>query len=224
MMRVARVVPFVIIGSLALAARSQAQAHMDAAKALESSTIVRARFSGVVAKRWHTAGELVQGGDADPILRIIDPERLQVTAQVPLTDGGRILVGQAAMVQAPNGPEAATVSLKISPSSPMVQTYDVRFSFAAPTTLPIDSPVQVDIVIGERKDVVIAPAAAVQGGGGTTFVWVATADNIATKRDVRVGLTSNNVAEIISGLAVGDQVIVTGIAELSEGQAIAISK
>jgi len=210
--------------SQAEATRSQAQAHMDAAKALESGTIIRARFNGVVAKRWHTAGELVQGGDADPIIRIIDPERLQVSAQVPLNEGGRILVGQAAMVQTPNGPEAATVSLKSSPASPMIQTYDVRANFAAPTTLPIDSAVQVDIVVDERKDVIVVPSAAVQGGGGATFVWVATPDNVAQKREVRVGLSSNNATEIMSGLAVGDQVIVTGIADLSEGQAITISK
>jgi membrane fusion protein (multidrug efflux system) len=210
--------------SSAEAARSQAQAHMDSAKALESSTIIRARFNGVVAKRWHTGGELVQGGDADPIIRIIDPARLQVSAQVPLTDGGRILVGQAAIVQAPNGPEAATVALKVSPASPAIQTYEVRFNFAAPTSMPLDSPVQVDILIDERKEVLVIPSAAVQGGGGTTFVWVATPEGVATKRDVRVGLSSNNATEIIAGLVVGDQVIVTGIAELSEGQAITISK
>jgi len=208
--------------STAEAAASQARTHMDAARALEANTIIRARFNGVVAKRWHTTGELVQGGDADPIMRIVDPARLQVSAQIPLTDGGRVLVGQAATVQTPAGPEPGTIALKISPASPMVQTYDVRLNFLTPTALPIDTPVQVDIVVDERKDVLAVPIAAVQGGTGTTFVWVATADNVATKREVRIGLTAGALVQIISGLTAGEQVIVTGIAELAEGGAIVI--
>ncbi|HEX5069817.1 MAG TPA: efflux RND transporter periplasmic adaptor subunit [Vicinamibacterales bacterium] len=202
---------------------SQARAHMDAAQAMEASTIIRARFAGVVAKRWHTAGDLVQGGDTDPIIRVIDPARLQVSAQIPLTDGGRVLVGQAATVQTVNGPEPATVALKVSPASPTVQTYDVRLNFVTPTTLPLDTPVQVDIVVDERKDVPAIPATALQGGGGTTFVWVATPENLATRREVRIGLTAGTLVQIISGLAVGEQVITTGIAELSEGTPITIT-
>ena len=209
--------------SSAEAAASQARAHMDAARALEASTIIRARFAGLVAKRWHTAGELVQGGDADPIIRIIDPSKLQVSAQIPLTDGGRVLVGQSAMVQTANGPEPATVALKISPAAPTIQTYDVRLTFVTPTSLPLDTAVQVDIVVDERKDVPTIPTTALQGGGGTTFVWVATPENLATKREVHIGLTAGTLVQIMSGLAVGEQVIVTGIAELSEGSPITIT-
>jgi RND family efflux transporter MFP subunit len=209
--------------SSAAAALSQARAQMDAAHALEANTVIRARFAGVVAKRWHSAGELVQGGDADPIIRIIDPARLQVSAQIPLTDGGRVLVGQAAVVQTPNGPEPATVALKVSPASPTIQTYDVRLNFVTPTALPVDTAVQVDIVVDERKDVPTIPTTALQGGGGTTFVWVATPDNVATKREVRIGLTAGSLVQIMSGLAVGDQVITTGIAELTEGAPISIT-
>ena len=208
----------------AQAVLSQARAHIDTARALEANTVIRARFAGIVAKRWHTTGELVQGGDADPIMRIIDPARLQVSAQIPLTDGGRILVGQSASIQTPNGPAPAVVALKVSPASPTVQTYDVRLNFLAPTTLPLDTPVQVDIVVDERKDVPTIPTTALQGGGGTTFVWVATSQNLATKREVRIGLTAGSLVQIISGLAVGEQVITTGIAELSEGTPITIGK
>lgn len=205
------------------AALSQARAHMDAARALEAGTVIRARFAGVVAKRWHAAGELVSGGDADPIIRIIDPARLQVSAQIPLTDGGRVLVGQSASIQTPTGPEPATVALKVSPASPTIQTYDVRLNFVTPTALPLDTPVQVDIVVDERKDVPTVPTTAVQGGGGTTFVWVATPENLAQKREVRIGLTAGPIVQIISGLNVGEQVIVTGIAELTDGAPVTIT-
>jgi multidrug efflux system membrane fusion protein len=106
----------------------------------------------------------------------------------------------------------------------MVPTYDVRLNFMTPTALPIDSPVQVDIVVDERKDVPTIPTSALQGGGGTTFVWVATPENLATKREVRIGLTAGPLVQIISGLAIGEQVILTGIAELNEGTPITIGR
>jgi len=100
----------------------------------------------------------------------------------------------------------------------------VRLNFITPTTLPIDTAVQVDIVVDERKDVPAIPTSALQGGSGTTFVWVATPDNLATKREVRIGLTAGTLVQIVSGLTVGEQVITTGIAELSEGSPITISR
>jgi RND family efflux transporter MFP subunit len=200
------------------------RARLESAKALEATTTIRARFSGVVSRRWHHPGEMVAGGDNDPILRIVDPTKLQVVAQVPVLDAARILVGQMATIQTLAGTEAATVSLKLTPTSPTETMMAVHLSFVGPTALPIDTAVQAEIAIEERKDVIAVPADAVQGGGGSTFVWVANANNQAERRDVRIGLLVGNVAQIISGLTVGEQVIVTGIAELTDGTPISISK
>jgi multidrug efflux pump subunit AcrA (membrane-fusion protein) len=55
------------------AALEQAQSASGAANALAGRTIVRAQFDGVVAKRFHNPGDLVEPGSSDPILRVIDP-------------------------------------------------------------------------------------------------------------------------------------------------------
>ena len=49
-------------------------------------TSVRATFDGLVAKRSHNPGDLVEPGAADPVLRVIDPHRLEVAASVPFAD------------------------------------------------------------------------------------------------------------------------------------------
>lgn len=203
---------------------SQVKTKLDAAKALEGNTVVRARFSGVVAKRWHNVGDLLPGGEADPIIRVVDPGRLQVTAQVAATEAGRIVVGQVATVQAVTGPEPAVVSLKVTPSTPGVTMLDVRVNFMGPTLLPIDSLVQVDIAVDERRDVLSVPADAIQRNEGLAYVWVATENNVATRREVRTGLIVGNVAQIVSGLTAGENVITTAISELTEGTPITIGK
>lgn len=202
----------------------QVRAHVDTAKALEESTVIRSRFAGVVSKRWHFTGDSVAGGDSDPILRIVDPSRLQIAAQIPVVDGTRILAGQNATVQTVTGPEAAVVALKVTPASPTAPNMEVRLNFLGPSMLPIDTAVQVEIVVDERKDVVAIPADAIQRADGETFVWVPTENNQATRRDVRIGLIVGSVAQIISGLGPGEPVIVTGLSELSEGVSITISK
>jgi RND family efflux transporter MFP subunit len=210
--------------SVADANLSQARGRLEAAKAAEASTIIRARFAGVVVKRWHNQGDLVSGLETDPILRIVDPGKLQVAAQVLTADAARILPGQTADVQTATGSEAAVVALKTGPTSAATTTTDVRLNFLVPTTLPIETPVQVNIVVSEQRDAIVVPADAVQRAEGATFVWMANENGQATRREVHVGYIANNLAQIESGLAVGEAVIVTGLSQLREGARVTVSK
>ena len=208
------------------AAVAQVRVRFDAAKAQEGGAVIRARFPGVVIKRWHGPGETVVGGETDPILRVIDPARLQVAIQVPRAQADRLNQGQSATVQTGTGIESAVVSMKGAASSEAATTVEVRLSLsAAPTTpLPLDSIVQAEIVLEEMQDVVLIPATSVQRDDKGPFVWVASEAGQAVKRQIRVGLTATGATQVLSGVVAGDQVIVTGIAQLTEGIAITISK
>jgi RND family efflux transporter MFP subunit len=190
--------------------------------------VIRARFAGVVVKRWHGPGATVAGGEGDPILRVVDPARLQVAIQVPRTQAERINQGQPATIQTGTGTEAAVVSMKGTPTSDAATTVEVRLNLAAPgagaTPLPLDAIVQAEIVLEELRDVILIPATAVQRDDKGPFVWLASETGQAVKRQIRVGLTATGSTQVLSGLAAGDQVIVTGIAQLTEGVAITISK
>ena len=208
------------------AAVTQIRARFDAAKSQESGAVIRARFPGVVIKRWHAPGETVAGGERDPILRVIDPARLQVAIQVPRAQADRINQGQPASIQTGTGIEAAVVAMKGAATSEAATTVDVRLNLAAAPTapLPIDSMVQAEIVLEELQDVVLVLATSVQRDDKGPFVWLASETGQAVKRQIRVGLTATGSTQVLSGLVAGDQVIVTGIAQLTEGIAITISK
>lgn len=75
------------------AALSQAQASREAANTLADRAVVRATFDGIVARRLHNPGDLVEPAAADPVLRIIDPRRLEVTASVAISDVPRVTIG-----------------------------------------------------------------------------------------------------------------------------------
>jgi multidrug efflux pump subunit AcrA (membrane-fusion protein) len=71
--------------------------------------------------------------------------------------------------------------------------------------------VQVFFTLGEAKDVPLAPINALQaqrGAGANVYkAKVLTTDGVV-ERDVKVGLTSRSMAQIVSGLLPGDQLVV----------------
>lgn len=200
-----------------------AKSQLDSARALQERTVVRARFAGTVVKVWHMVGDLVAGGTSDPILRVIDPAQTQVTAQVPLTAVDRLAAGQPATVLTASGTtHEATVVSRSAVTDTAATTVELRLAVNGPA-LPIDSVVQVELVLAERHGVLVVPTSAIQRAGGQPYVWLAGDDGLAHQREIRVGLTASGQAEALTGLVAGDRVIVTGIAELNEGTPITVT-
>jgi len=208
------------------AALAQAQSAAHAAAALADRAVVHARFAGVVAKRWHNVGDIVDASTTDPVLRVINPKDLQVMAAVPVADLQRLQVGHAVRVIGPGGGdgEAAVVAAKPAAVETGSATADVRITFTKPSTLTVGTPVEVQIVAEERKSTLVIPAAAVVHDGDETFVFVAGSDSKAHKTAVTLGVQTRELAEVKSGLKAGDLVITRGQDGLPDGAAITIEK
>jgi RND family efflux transporter MFP subunit len=203
----------------------QARASLAAAETVAARAIVRATFDGVVAKRQHNPGDLVEAAASDPVLRVIDPRRLEVVASVPLAHAGRIEVGaRVRLVEAPEG--AREISLKVLSRPAAVEagtaTIPVRLGFSAPPNLPAGTPVQVEIDAEHHKGVVLIPTGAVVREGDETGVFIA-AGGKAERRSVNLGLNDGAHVEIVSGVKAGEQVIVDGQAGLPDGAAISVA-
>jgi membrane fusion protein, multidrug efflux system len=205
----------------AQAGLAEARATLNAAETSAGLATVRARFSGVVARRYHNAGELVDATAADPVIRIVDPRRLEVTAAVPIPDVPRIIVGAAGHMKNPAG--EGVIALKVVSRPAAVDegtaTVPIRMSFAANDVAPVGTPVQVTIDAEEHKNVVIVPTQAVIREADDTAVFVANGEK-AERRTVTLGLSDADRTEIKSGIKAGDPVIVKGQAGLPDGARI----
>ena len=204
----------------------QAKSGVDAASALSDRAIVRARFAGVVAKRFHNPGDLVDASASDPVLKVINPAALLLVAAVAVSDLPRVVPGHAAEVRVPGqeARDAATVLTRAVQVDPGSATAEVRLAFAKPTHLAAGTTVQVDIIGEEHAKALVIPSAAIVRDEGETFVMVASKDNKAHKYPVVIGLTSSSLVEITSGLKAGDLVIVRGQDGLPEGATVAVVK
>jgi RND family efflux transporter MFP subunit len=210
----------------ARAAVAQAQGALQAAQVGAARTIVRARFPGVVAKRAHNPGDMVEATSSDVILRVIDPAKLQVVAGVAIADLARVQPGRPVRIVVPGVDEPETGKVLTRPAA-VEQTgvsADVRISFDAQTRLAAGTPVRVEIVAERHANALAVPAIAVLHEDEDTFVMVAGADNKAHKRKVTLGITTAKLAEVTSGLKAGEAVIVQGQQGLPDNADIAQAK
>jgi RND family efflux transporter MFP subunit len=207
------------------AALSQARASLGAAQTLAGRSIVRATFDGIVSKRLHNPGDVVEAASSDPVLRVIDPRRLEIVAAVPLADASRVEIGASArLASAPASSPDVRLKVVSRPAEvePGTGTIPVRLGFAVPANFAAGTPVEVDIEAEEHRGVVLVPAVAVVREGEEAAVFVA-AGAKAQRRHVQVGLTDGAEAEILTGIKAGEMVIVDGQAGLPDGAAITVS-
>ena len=90
--------------------------------------------------------------------------------------------------------------------------------------LPLDSPVQVEIILDERPQVLVVPTGAVLKDDQVTYVMIAGSDSRAHRRDVQVGLQARGLTHVVSGVNPGELVIVGGLDTISDGAAISVSR
>lgn len=207
------------------AALAQTRIGSGAAEDLSARATVRALFDGVVVHRSGNPGDVVDASATDPILRVIDPARLEVEASVALVDAPRIAVGHHARVSVAGAPagaaaEAATVRSRPAAVSMSTGMAGLRLSFDHPTRLAVGSPVQVEIEAEERANAVVVPAIAVQGDGKAAWLFVVGPEGHAHRRPVELGVTGGAESEIVSGVAEGERVVVKGQQSLPDGAAV----
>ena len=206
------------------AAVAQARAGQAAADEVAARAVVRATFDGIVARRLHNPGDLVEAAAADPVMRIIDPRRLEVTASVPLADMTRVALGATARFAGTPDPSAVRLRVTSLPAAvePGTAAVPVRLALPGTATLAVGTPVQVEIDAEEHVNVVLVPASAIVREAEETAVFIASGDK-AERRPVVIGLANEEQVELRSGVKAGEQVITGGHAGLPDGAAISVT-
>jgi len=201
-----------------------ARAALDAVVARGGSTIIRAPFDGTVTERLHHPGDDVRGGDADPILRLIDPKQVQVMVTLPAADTARFVVGATARATAEghSQPELLRVATRPAPESG-AKTVEVTLAFDTPTELRPGTQVGIEIDAEQRSNVPLVPATAVLKDNPAQPVVVVAAGGMAERRPVVIGLVDGENIEILSGLKPGELIITQGHSTLRDGTPVSAS-
>ncbi|MCI0689608.1 MAG: efflux RND transporter periplasmic adaptor subunit [Sporichthyaceae bacterium] len=170
-------------------------------------------------------------GTGSPLVSIIDVSELSLAAEVDETDVLLVEPGVQADVEldaVPGGVYPAvvdSVSLAPTTSTRGGVSYVVRLSLdpgrmaddsAAPAPRPGMSAVA-DLRVRTAVDAIAVPAAAIVRDGLRDTVWVV--DNgRARRRTVTLGAQGEASVQVLNGLALGDQIVVSGADQVTEGK------
>jgi multidrug efflux system membrane fusion protein len=84
--------------------------------------------------------------------------------------------------------------------------------------------VNVQLLVGTRKNALIVPTSAIERGtSNSSFVYVVQPDSTAAMKTVKLGPSEGERVVVESGIEEGDEVVVDGADQLKDGQAITLA-
>jgi len=199
-------------------------------------TLIRAPFSGVVTVKVAQLGEVVTpnasgGGDTRTgILTIVDMDSLEVQVDVSENYIERVQVGGDGVIHLDAFPDwdiPGSVIAVIPTADKSKGTVAVRVAIKTkdPRILP-DMAARVGFMTAPEKGAgpvvsrVSVPLSAVIANGKTGSVFVVGADDKIEKRDVALGLKTQQSITILSGISAGDRLAGDNLDKLHDGDKV----
>jgi HlyD family secretion protein len=190
----------------------QQQALYNLKRSQYDALHVRAGIEGVLQLVPVEVGQKVTPGAN--LARVADPRKLKAEIKIAETQAKDILISQKATVDTRNG----VVSGRVSRIDPSVQngtvTVDVQFTGPLPDGARADLSVDGTIEIENLKDVIyVGRPVNGQSGSAIGLFKLVNDGSEAVRVNVKLGKSSVNTVEILSGLKVGDKVILSDMSQ-----------
>jgi RND family efflux transporter MFP subunit len=207
---------------LAKAQHQQSMARLDELKINLGNTVITSPVNGFVGKRTLDPGAWVTPNSA--LLSVVDISTVRMVANVVEKDLRRITAGHRAsvVVDAFPGEEFSGRVARVSPVlDPATRTAQIEVEIEnADFRLKPGMYARVDFTVERRPNTLVVPANALVDVEGRHGVFRPADGDVAKFHPIEVGLSTDQLVEVASGLAEGDRVVTTGAAALREGDKI----
>jgi HlyD family secretion protein len=194
------------------AAVEQFRALYNLKKSQVEALKVRAGVNGVLQQVPVEVGQRVAVGTN--LARVVQPEKLKAELKIPETQAKDVAMGQKAEVDTRNGIIPGRVS-RIDPAAKDgTVTVDVKLEGALPQGARPDLSVDGTIEIEKLTDVLyVGRPTFGQPNSQVTLFKLDAEGKGATRVQVKLGRSSVNTIEILEGLRVGDQVVLSDMTQ-----------
>jgi RND family efflux transporter MFP subunit len=201
-----------------------AQKSVAQMKAQLAKTLILSPFSGTIDEVFVERGQVVSP-NPQGLMRIVNLSNMYVTTSVPETYIGKLKAGTEVDVfltslgKTYKG-RVRQVGNYINPNN---RSFGIEVSVPNPDNLLRPNQVaKLKIIDYTVKDAIVVPTNVVQEDGEKNkFVFIVTnvigKKGIAKKIIVKVGKSSDNVTEILSGLSANNLIVTEGVNTISEG-------
>ena len=186
----------------------QARANMRLQADRQASLRVTPGFSGVLQQVPVEVGARVTPGQN--LARVADPGRLKAELKIPETQARDIEVGQPAEIDTRNGLIAGVVSRKDPAAANGTVTVDVSLTDALPRGAVPDLSVDGTIQLERLDNVLYVGRPSLGQDQSTVGLFKVTSESgDASRVQVRLGRSSVNAIEVMSGLEEGDRIVLS---------------
>jgi HlyD family secretion protein len=184
---------------------------------------IRAPFDGYVQKRLVSLGEFVKS--ETPVMSLVRVDTLKVTGEIPERMAPWIQVGQTVDISV-DAFRGKPITGKVSRISPAVNTPTRAFPFEAFLSnseglLKPGTFARVHLTTALVEPVVTIPYAAMQYRYGVYRAFTVNGDRLVI-HELQTGDRVGDRMEIMGGVKVGDQVVLTDVDNLTDGMLVSV--
>ena len=198
-----------------------AQFDLEAAEQALAQAAIVSPIAGTVTSIDLDVGDEVTAGSTTQTIVVEGPDGYEATTTVSINDIADIHVTQKATIVPDGGTEPLTGKVTAIAPTPdpasSTTSYRVTIGFTDETLAAEATAVRngnigaVSIVTGVATDAVAVPTSAVTLVGGQQMVTIIGADGTTTATPVTVGVIGDEWTEILSGVAIGDTVVLANL-------------
>ena len=158
-----------------------------------------------------------------PLLSVVDLTAFEVEARIAQSYAERLAPGMAATIRYGNE-EHAGLLRAISPEvTDNAVVGRIRFDEETPAGLRQNQRVTVALTLDSVADALTVPRGPFVDSGAGRVIYVVK-DDVATRREIKVGATSNGRIEILDGLNVGEEVIISSLDVMRGAERVLIKR
>jgi RND family efflux transporter MFP subunit len=200
------------------------QKSVAQAKAQLSKTLIRAPFTGTIDEVFVERGQVVSASQQG-LMRIVNLNNMYVSTSVPETYIGKLKVGTEVDVFLTSLGKTYKGKVRQIGSfiNPNNRSFGIEVSVPNPENLLRPNQVaKLKVIDYVSKDAIVVPTNVIQQDGeGNKFVYTVTnvsgKTGTAKKVLVKIGQSSDNVTEVLSGLSSNDVIVTEGVNAISDG-------
>lgn len=185
-----------------------------------AKTQINAPFPGIVTERLLSPGEYTSPGD--PVIRLVQPDALEVVARAPLGSLYYVTEGNELEVRSDRYKGTGSVRTIVPFGDGRSHLFELRVTLPA-EPWRVGQSVRLSVPNAEPIEVLAVPRDALVLRREGTSVYRILEDQTAERVSVTTGLGAGGMIQVTGGLAPGDQVVVRGAERLRSGQQVSIA-
>jgi multidrug efflux pump subunit AcrA (membrane-fusion protein) len=175
-------------------------------------------MDGIVADVYKEVGDKISTiyFSTESIVQVVNTSQMELEADVDEIDIPLVSLGQQAVLDIDALPDAKINGL-VTYISPLSRTeaglvqYRIKVEFEVPADIAVKSGMTAtaDILLEKHQNVIVIPDRAIyKNDDGQTIVKLSTGEEETEERAVTTGLTNGLYTEIVSGIEVGDLIVI----------------